>query len=56
MGTKREIIIRFIGAIFTIWGIILLIKGDLTNGFLAIIIGELVDIEYRFKKILNPQE
>jgi len=29
---------------FTGWGIYLLIRGDLTNGFLSLILGELIDI------------
>ena len=53
---EKEITLRIIGLVFTIWGIILLIKGDLTNGLLAIIIGELVDIEYRIKRALTPKD
>lgn len=30
-------------ALFTFWGIYLLIKGDITNGLLAMILGELID-------------
>ena len=42
-------VLKTIGGILTLCGIILLIKGDLTNGFLAMIIGELVDLPYRIR-------
>jgi len=44
---RGRIICGIIGTVFTIWGVVLLIKGDLTNGFLAMILGELVDLPYR---------
>lgn len=43
----KKVLLKIIGMIFTIWGVVLLIKGDFTNGFLAIIVGELVDLPYR---------
>lgn len=36
--------IKIISGLFTLWGVYLLIKGDLTNGLLAIIVGELTDM------------
>lgn len=49
--TMKKLIINFIGFVFTILGIVLLIKGDLTNGFLSMIVGELVDLEYRINEL-----
>jgi len=40
----RRTIIKIISALFTLYGIYLLILGDLTNGLLAIIAGEISDI------------
>jgi len=40
----RTIILKGFSLFFTGWGIYLLIRGDLTNGLLAIIAGELIDI------------
>ena len=39
-----KLTIKIISGVFTLCGIYLLIKGDLTNGLLAIIVGELTDI------------
>jgi len=40
----KKIMIKIISAGFTFAGCYLLIIGDMTNGFLAIIIGELTDM------------
>jgi len=40
----RKIILTIASLVFTAWGVYLLITGDLTNGLLAIILGELIDI------------
>jgi hypothetical protein len=46
----KEIIIKMLGVAFTVWGLLLIIiNRDLTNGFLALILGELVDLKYKFK-------
>ncbi|MCX5781784.1 MAG: hypothetical protein NT145_03635 [Elusimicrobia bacterium] len=50
MKTKKRIL-RLIGLGFTIGGLIIAIKGDLTDGLLMMILGELVDLEYRFNKL-----
>jgi hypothetical protein len=41
---EKRIIIKIISGLLTLWGCILLISGDLTNGFLAIIAGEISDM------------
>lgn len=40
----RDLILSIASLIFTGWGIYLLITGDITNGLLALILGELIDI------------
>ena len=40
----EKLISTIVSLFFTAWGIYLLITGDLTNGLLAIIVGELIDI------------
>ena len=40
----RELILSIASLCFTGWGIYLLITGDFTNGLLALILGELIDI------------
>ena len=48
----KEKIIKQIGLGFTVFGIfIIAIYGDFVIGFLAIIIGELVDLPYRLNSI-----
>ena len=42
-GMKNKVL-NIISAGFTAFGVILLILGDLTNGLLALILGELIDI------------
>jgi len=37
-------ILSIASLVFTGWGLYLLITGDLTNGLLALILGELIDI------------
>jgi len=45
MWTKiRYLVLSIASLICTVWGIYLLITGDITNGLLALILGELVDI------------
>ena len=39
-----RVILNIISLGFTGWGIYLLITGDITNGLLSLIVGELVDI------------
>jgi len=41
--TKRKIL-TFISAAATLSGMVLLVTGDITNGLLAMILGELIDI------------
>jgi len=40
----RRLILSIASLGFTAWGIFLLITGDFTNGLLALILGELIDI------------
>ncbi len=40
----RGLILSIASLGFTGWGIYLLITGDITNGLLALILGELIDI------------
>ncbi len=40
----KYLVLSIASLIFTGWGIYLLITGDLTNGLLALIMGELIDI------------
>ncbi len=45
MKTKfMGFILSIASLFFTAWGIYLLIKGDMTNGLLSLILGELIDI------------
>ena len=46
----KQMIIRIISVFFTLWGIYLLLRGDITNGLLSIIAGELID-ENRFQNL-----
>ena len=46
----REIILKIFGGILTISGIIIVLKGDLTNGLLIMILAELVYLPYRIKE------
>ena len=39
-----NVILTLASLFFTGWGAYLLITGDLTNGFLALILGELIDM------------
>ena len=41
------LILGIVGLAFTGWGIYLLIKGDLTNGLLSLILGELLALKRR---------
>lgn len=43
----KKFIISIIGVIFTMWGLYLLYTTDLTNGLLALILGELIDQSYK---------
>jgi len=45
-----DVIIKMIGGIFTIVGVILLIKGIYVEGLLAIIAGELIDMPQRIHR------
>lgn len=47
---NKDLILSILGACFTIIGIILILKNDLTNGLLAIIAGELIDLPIRIAK------
>ena len=40
----RDLILSLASLFFTGWGIYLLIRGDITNGLLSLILGELIDI------------
>jgi hypothetical protein len=40
----REITLNIVSLFFTGWGVYLLIMGDYTNGLLALILGELIDM------------
>jgi hypothetical protein len=40
----KTLILNVLSLVFTGWGIYLLITGNITNGLLAIIAGELIDI------------
>ena len=47
----RNLVLSIASLGFTAWGVYLLITGDLTNGLLALILGELIDIpKARFMK------
>jgi len=48
-----NLILSIASLFFTAWGIYLLITGDLTNGLLAIIVGELIDIPKSRLKVKN---
>ena len=43
MKIKKKEIINIISGVFTIYGIYLFIKGDLTNGLLSMILGEVIN-------------
>lgn len=43
-GLVMDVILTIISLLFTGWGIYLLITGEITNGLLALILGELIDI------------
>lgn len=50
-----KLIIQAASLFFSLYGLILCIKGDMTNGVLLLILGELVDMPYRIaEKIINP--
>lgn len=42
MSQNKETILKIISVFSTLWGLVLLIGGDLTNGSLVIIIGYLI--------------
>lgn len=44
-NNTRQFIIKTVSLAFTIFAFILLFKGDLTNGLLAAILGEVIDME-----------
>lgn len=44
-----EIVMK-IGIVFTVIGVYWLFCGNTTNGLLAIIVGELLDLEIRFRR------
>lgn len=46
----KRAIIGMIGSFFTMCGIYLLFHSHLTDGLLALIVGELVDLPYRIKE------
>ena len=43
----KETIILIVSLAFTIWGAIHFFHGDITNGLLAMILGELIDMPIR---------
>lgn len=46
----KEKILKIVGVIFTLGGLIWFISGEYTNGLLCMIMGELVDLPYRIIK------
>ena len=44
MNNYRGLILSIVSLICTVWGVYLIITGDVTNGLLALILGELIDI------------
>jgi hypothetical protein len=51
----KEKIIKGCSIVFTAIGVIDLLTHNATNGFLAIIIGELLDLEYRIRDVLHEK-
>jgi len=45
--TKWMMFINLIAFGFTVWGVIMLIRGDTTNGLLVMILSELMDMPIR---------
>ena len=45
-GLKMKIVLILISLFFTGYGLFLFGRGDMTNGFLSLIMGELVDLRF----------
>ena len=48
-------LVKGIGIGFTLWGIFLIITGDITNGLLSFIAGEIIDLPYRINHSRNKE-
>lgn len=50
MKKKNEnVVVKIISAIFTLAGVIIIIRGGFSDGCLALIVGELIDINSRLE-------